>query len=57
MHEMNNINFGLTRIVINSSTHFGIYTTVIRILQRDYVGNDLTCSPYNTQFLSMLCAI
>jgi len=56
MHGMNNINFGLTRIVINSSTHFGIYTTIIKILQKDYVGNDSNCSPYNTQFLSMLCA-
>jgi len=40
MHEMNNIHFGLTRIVINSSVHFGIYTATVRILQRDYAGND-----------------
>jgi len=56
MHGINNINFRLTRIVMNSLTHLGIYTTIIRILQRDYVGNDSNCSPYYTQFLSMLCA-
>ena len=52
------INFCLTRIVINSSTHFGIYTTIIRILQRHCVGNDSNCSPYNTHFIiHALCYI
>jgi len=45
VHGMNNINFELTYIVINSSIHFGIYTTTIRILQRDYAGNDSNCCP------------